>query len=106
MRRAAPRRLGSALQGLVTEWRPPTTLARVQEAWPDVAGPALGEGTKPVAERRGVVTVSCRSSVWAQELDLFSAELLRRLNEALAVPGEDRPVASLRFVTTAGDRVP
>ena len=105
MRRSAPRPLGSALDGLVTHWRPPTTLARVQEAWPEVAGPALSEGTQPVAERGGVVTVACRSSVWAQELELFSAELLGRLNEALSVPGTAQPVASLRFVTTAGDRV-
>lgn len=105
MRRAAPRGLGSPLAGLVTRLRPPTTLARVQEAWPEVAGAALTEEAQPVAERRGVVTVGCRSSVWAQELELFSAELLRRLNEALAVPGASPPLASLRFVTTGAERV-
>ncbi len=106
MRRSAPRGLGSALDGLVTRWRPPTTLARVQEAWPEVAGPTLSEEAQPVAERRGVVTVGCRSAVWAQELELFSAELLGRLNEALAEPGPGQPVASLRFVTMPGDGVP
>lgn len=105
MRRAAPRLLGSTLAEVVPQWRPSTTLARVQEAWPAVVGRALGEGAQPVAERRGVVTVACRSSVWAQELQLFSDELLGRLNEALAVPGASHPVASLRFVTTAGERV-
>ncbi|HEV2771308.1 MAG TPA: DUF721 domain-containing protein [Thermoleophilaceae bacterium] len=105
MRRAAPRRLESALDGLVAQWRPSTTLAWVQEAWPEVAGPALSEGARPVAEHRGVVTVGCRSSVWAQELELFSQELLGRLNEALAVQGPSRPVVSLRFVTRAGERV-
>ncbi len=105
MRRVAPRGLGSALDGLVTQWRPATTLARVQEAWPEVAGPALSEEAQPVGERRGVVTVGCRSSVWAQELELFSAELLSRLNEALAVPGASPPLASLRFVTTGAERV-
>ncbi len=105
MRRAAPRRLGQALDGLVPQWRPSTTLARVQEAWPEVAGPGLSEGAQPVSERRGVVTVACRSSVWAQELELFSQELISRLNEALGVPGATHPVVSLRFVTKAGERV-
>jgi predicted nucleic acid-binding Zn ribbon protein len=105
MRRPAPRRFGLALDGLVPQWRPSTTLARVQEAWPEVAGPALSEGAQPVAEHRGVVTVGCRSSVWAQELELFSQELLGRLNEALAASGASHPVVSLRFVTTAGEWV-
>jgi len=105
MRRRAPRGLGSALDGLVTQLRPSTTLARVQEAWPEVAGRALSEEAHPVAERRGVVTVSCRSSVWAQELELFSAELLNRLNEVLAAPAESPPLVSLRFVATGGERV-
>jgi predicted nucleic acid-binding Zn ribbon protein len=105
MRRSAPRRIGSALDGLVTQWRPPTTLARIQEVWPEVAGPGLSEGAQPVAERGGVVTVACRSSVWAQELELFSPELRVRLNEAIGGPGPGQPVAKLRFVTTAGERV-
>lgn len=105
MRRAAPRGLGPALDGLTTQLRPATTLARVQEAWPEVAGRAVSEEAQPVAERGGVVTVTCRSSVWAQELELFSAELLGRLNEALTGPGASPPVAALRFVTTAGGRV-
>ncbi len=105
MRRLAPRGLGSALEGVVTRLRPPTTLARVQEAWPKVAGRGLSEEAQPVSERRGVVTVSCRSSVWAQELELFSAELLDRLNEALAVPGASPPLTSLRFVTSGAEQV-
>ncbi len=105
MRRAAPRPLGQVLDGLVPQWRPSTTLARVQEAWPEVAGPGLSERAQPVSERGGVVTVGCGSSVWAQELELFSQELIGRLNEALGVPGASLPVVSLRFVTKAGERV-
>ena len=104
MRRLAPRGLGSALDGLVTQLRPSTTLARIQQVWPEVAGQALSEEAQPTAERRGVVTVTCRSSVWAQELDLFSAELLGRLNQALAGPAESPPLTALRFVTTGGER--
>ena len=37
----------------------------------------------PPAERDGVVTVTCASAVWAQELDLMAPELVARLNAAL-----------------------
>ena len=33
---------------------------------------------RPVSERDGVVTVACRSSTWAQELDLLSGQITRR----------------------------
>jgi predicted nucleic acid-binding Zn ribbon protein len=46
----------------------------------------------PVGERDGVVTISCRSAVWAQELDLLGPDLLKRLNEAL-----EQPLTALRF---------
>jgi predicted nucleic acid-binding Zn ribbon protein len=36
-----------------------------------------------VAERAGVLTISCESSVWAQELDLMSEAILERLNQGL-----------------------
>ncbi|MDP8943292.1 MAG: DUF721 domain-containing protein, partial [Actinomycetota bacterium] len=71
--------------------------ARVQTCWADVAGPAVGAEAEPVAERGGVVTVSCRSAVWAQELALVSDDLLARLNRALDPDGTRPPVAALRF---------
>jgi hypothetical protein len=46
------------------------------------------------------VTISCRSSVWAQELDLLSIDLVERLNLAL---GRDA-VRGLRCVATPGRR--
>jgi predicted nucleic acid-binding Zn ribbon protein len=48
---------------------------------------------QPVSERDGVVSVACRSSVWAQELELLGPELLDKLNAALGDPA----VAQLRF---------
>jgi predicted nucleic acid-binding Zn ribbon protein len=41
-----------------------------------------------------VVTVACRSAVWAQELELLGSDLSDRLNAALPSP----EVAGLRFV--------
>ncbi len=95
-RRARPREVGSALGALKSRTAPPTPLAAVQLHWPDVAGAAIAAEATPVAEREGVVTVACRSAVWAQELDLMGPELLRRLNDRL-----DDPIDGLRFTADA-----
>ena len=42
MRKAAPRSLSVALEGLTTSLAPATTLARVQEVWERAAGPSRG----------------------------------------------------------------
>ena len=83
MRRSAPRPLSEAIDGLAHGLAPATTLARVQELWGRAAGPAIAAAAAPTAERDGVLTVSCCASVWAQELDLMSDDLVARLNAAL-----------------------
>ena len=83
MRRLAPRPLAAAVEAYAASLAPATLLAQVQRHWPSVAGEAVAREAEPVAERGGVVTVSCRSAVWAQELDLLSAQLVERLNLAL-----------------------
>jgi predicted nucleic acid-binding Zn ribbon protein len=67
----------------VREWAPATPLAAVQRAWPEAVGPLVAAEAQPVAERSGVVTVACRSAVWASELDLMAPDLIERLNAAL-----------------------
>jgi predicted nucleic acid-binding Zn ribbon protein len=94
MKRLAPRPLAEALTPLRRGLAPATTLARVQEAWPQVAGAAAREAT-PISERAGTVTFACRSSVWAGELSLMATDLMDRLNAAL----DGHPVSGLRFVT-------
>jgi predicted nucleic acid-binding Zn ribbon protein len=96
MRRRSPDRLGSALDSVVRELAPPSTLARVQRAWPAVSGETIAAHTEPVAERAGVVTIACESAVWAQELELLASELLARLNQALAGPDGGAPLEAIR----------
>ena len=98
MRRRSPRPLAAALEALAPELAPPTTLGRVQACWERVAGPAIGAEAGPASGRDGVVTVRCRSSVWAHELELLGPDLLRRLNAELGGPGREPPVRALRFV--------
>ena len=103
-RRRAPRPLGSALRPARQRAKPRTLLAAVQEAWPRVAGQTVADQASPVSERDGRVTVTCRSSTWAQELDLLQTELLSRVNRALSEgdpEGPKSPVTALRFTADA-----
>jgi predicted nucleic acid-binding Zn ribbon protein len=83
MRKAAPRSLSVALDGLTATLAPATTLARVQEIWGKATGPAIAGASRPTAERDGVLTVTCDAAVWAQELHLMAADLVPALNGAL-----------------------
>jgi predicted nucleic acid-binding Zn ribbon protein len=94
MARRAPRPLSRSIASLADQLAPRTTLAEAQRAWPQVAGPAMAKYAVPTAERGGSLTITCRSSTWAQELDLMSPELIAKLNAAL---GEGR-ITALRCV--------
>jgi predicted nucleic acid-binding Zn ribbon protein len=98
MRRSAPRPLATAVGALADALEPATVLASIQRAWPAVVGESIAAEARPTAERDGVVTVSCRAAVWAQELDLMGPELVGRLNAALG----DGAVRALRCVATPG----
>jgi predicted nucleic acid-binding Zn ribbon protein len=96
MRRSSPRPLALAVERVRERLEPATPLATVQRAWPEAVGPAVAGEAQPVSERAGVITVACRSAVWAQELDLMAPDLIERLNEAVGGP----IVRSLRCVAT------
>jgi predicted nucleic acid-binding Zn ribbon protein len=86
MRRRAPVPLAGAVEELARRLEPDTPLARIQRAWPAAVGDVIAAECEPVAERAGVVTVACRSSVWAQELSFMAPDLVERLNAALGAP--------------------
>lgn len=94
MSRRAPRPLSSALAGVLGRVAPQTPLAAVQLAWPRAAGEAIAREAEPVAERDGVVTISCRSATWAEQLDLLQDDLLGRLREQIP---DGQSVRGLRF---------
>jgi predicted nucleic acid-binding Zn ribbon protein len=83
VRKAAPRSLAVALDGLTATLAPATTLARVHEVWERVAGATIAGAAHPTSEREGVLTITCEASVWAQELTLMQGDLIPRLNAAL-----------------------
>jgi predicted nucleic acid-binding Zn ribbon protein len=83
MRRREPRPLAHAVGALTERLAPRTTLAEVQRVWDEAVGEAVAAQALPVRERDGVVTVTCSSAVWAQELDLMGPDLVGRINAAL-----------------------
>lgn len=76
----APHPMTETLRSLTRELSPETVLAEVQRAWREAVGAEIAERARPAAERAGVLTVACESSVWAQELDLMGDVILERLN--------------------------
>jgi predicted nucleic acid-binding Zn ribbon protein len=91
--RRVPRPAGGAVAALVEGLAPASGLAALQRVWPEAAGELIAAQAHPTAERDGVVTVTCSSSVWAQELTLMGPDLTGRLNGALGA----EIVRELRF---------
>src|SRR5207302_444042 len=82
--RRAPRPAAIAIERLAESLAPATPLAAVQAVWERVVGSAVASQAAPVALRDGNLTVVCRASVWAQELELMGPELVARVNAELA----------------------
>jgi len=91
--RRVPRPAAGAVAALVDGLAPASGLAALQRVWPDAVGEVIAAQAHPTAERAGVVTVTCSSSVWAQELTLMGPDLTVRLNGALGA----EIVSELRF---------
>lgn len=83
MKKRAFIRIGEVVGGFKDRAAPGTRIADVQRVWWEVAGHELASRCRPFSERDGVVHVVCKSSVWAQEVELMSAELVERINGRL-----------------------
>jgi len=68
--------------------------ARAYAAWARASGEQVASGARPRRFSRGVLTVECTSSVWANELTYLGGQILRRMDEV--APGH--PVKRFRFV--------
>jgi len=66
-------------------------------AWPKVVGDLIAKETYPSSLKGGVLTITCSSSVWAQELDLLSRKVLERLADEFG----NSPAQRLRCVVGA-----
>jgi len=95
-RRPAPRPVAGAVGELLARVQPQSTLGEIQRVWEQAVGATIAAEATPTAESGGVLTVSCRSSAWASDLDLLGPELLAQLDEVL---GAGR-VTRLRCIAT------
>ena len=82
--------MSAALDSVTARLAPATLLAEVQMVWGEAAGEAFSSASQPTSERDGVITVSCVSAVWAQELDLMSERVLDEVNRRLGRPAVTR----------------
>jgi predicted nucleic acid-binding Zn ribbon protein len=98
-RRRGPRPVAEVVARFRRDAAPPTLLASVQGVWATAVGESVAGQATPVSDRGGVITVRCRSAVWAAELTMLSEELARKVNQAL--PGTSR-VKALRFTVGGG----
>jgi predicted nucleic acid-binding Zn ribbon protein len=94
MGRRAPRPISAALPEVLDRVAPQTPIAAIQMAWPKAVGPAIDRVASPISESEGVITVSCASASWAEQLDLLQGELLEKLKTAL---GGSPEVLGMRF---------
>jgi len=88
-----PKRLGDVLSTALGRMAT-SDQARAYAAWARAAGGQVASGARPRHFSRGVLTVECTSSVWANELTYLGGQILRRMDEV--APGH--PVKRFRFV--------
>lgn len=87
--------LGPSLERVAT-----SDQARAYGAWARAAGEQVAGGAHPRNFSRGILTVECTSSVWANELTYLSGDILRRMDAVLP----DHPVKRLRFLVAVNPR--
>jgi hypothetical protein len=60
--------------------------------WAEVVGPQVAGATEVLGVDTGVLRVSTKSSVWANELGFYKSDILRRLNARLGAPPQGEPI--------------
>lgn len=98
-RRRVPRPMASVLANVIAEIAPTDPLARLQLAWPQLAGRKYAELSSPTRLRTdGTIVVRCDSGTLAAELALREPQLRAMIEEHLGLS------CSLRFEGPAGRR--
>ena len=78
-RTSRPKRIGEALDRALDPIAPKTPLAEIQRLWPAAVGPQIAAVTKVLEELDGTVTIECENTIWANELEMMSPQLLEKL---------------------------
>jgi predicted nucleic acid-binding Zn ribbon protein len=88
--RRPPERVGALLPSVLGElgFAEMARVLRIAERWQEALGPELAPHCRPEALRGDVLEASVESSVWCQQLQLRTPEILAGLRREL---GDDAP---------------
>ena len=88
--RRPPEALGTLLPSVLKElgFDEMARVLRIAERWEEALGPELARHCRPQALRGDVLEASVTSSVWCQQLQLRTPEILENLRRVL---GEEAP---------------
>jgi predicted nucleic acid-binding Zn ribbon protein len=89
-KRRAPESLGTLLPSVLRElgFDEMARVLRIAERWEEALGPELARHCRPAALRGEVLEATVESSVWCQQLQLRTPEILAGLRRVL---GEEAP---------------
>jgi hypothetical protein len=90
-RRRAPRTMANVMEGVLADLAPTDPLARLQAAWPSLAGQRYGAMSRPVRLRKdGTFVISCDSGMAAADLQMHAPELTALIAEHLGLSAQLR----------------
>jgi predicted nucleic acid-binding Zn ribbon protein len=78
---------------------PTARAVRIADRWMEAVGPEIAGHSRPVAIRGEVLEVAVDSSVWCQQLQLRTLEILAGLRETV---GDDAPARVWLHVSQGG----
>jgi predicted nucleic acid-binding Zn ribbon protein len=84
-RKSRPEQLGSLVERVLEDIGAGASarVMRIAERWVEAVGPEIAAHCRPTALRGGTLEVSVDSSVWCQQLQLRSPEVIEALRAAL-----------------------
>lgn len=75
-----PARLGDSLERFLRHLGAPPVqaLTSLHDRWPEVVGPVLAEGSRPIEIIDGVLVVGCTDPSWASQLSWMETQIKQR----------------------------
>lgn len=78
--------MATVMEGVLADLAPTDPLARVQAAWPKLAGAKYGAISRPVRLRKdGTIVISCDSGMAAADLQMHAPELTTLIADELGL---------------------
>lgn len=92
-----PRRLNELLGSMTSRLgiASPRVIAAVFEGWGSLVGEPLATHVRPVGIRDGVLHLEADEPGWASQMRYLEGDVLRLVNERIAVPGDEAPVTAV-----------